>query len=89
LAALLRLAVALDASRTQAVRRVEVRIQRRVILIRLVTAAENQINLRELRRKGRFFERKFGYPLRFACVRRIQNGGVTRRPGLIAGRSAA
>ena len=89
LAALLRIAVALDSGRTQAVRRVEVKIQRRVILVRLVTASENEINLRELRRKAKFFERRFGYRLRFACVRRVQNGSTARRAALIAGRSAA
>lgn len=89
LSALLRIAVALDSGRTQAVRRVEVKIQRRVILVRLVTASESDINLRELRRKAKFFEHRFGYPLRFAFVRRAQNGNGARRAALLAGRSAA
>jgi exopolyphosphatase / guanosine-5'-triphosphate,3'-diphosphate pyrophosphatase len=89
LSALLRMAVALDSGRTQAVRRVEVKIQRRVILVRLVTAAESDINLRELRRKTKSFERSFGYLLRFAFVRRAQNGNGARRAALVAGRSAA
>jgi exopolyphosphatase/guanosine-5'-triphosphate,3'-diphosphate pyrophosphatase len=89
LAALLRIAVALDAGETQVVRRVEAKIQRRTILIRLATASEAQVNLRELRRMARFFEREFGLPLRFACVRRLQNGNAARRNGLVAGRPAA
>jgi exopolyphosphatase/guanosine-5'-triphosphate,3'-diphosphate pyrophosphatase len=89
LAALLRIAVALNAGGTQVIRRVEAKIQRRTILIRLVTASEAHVNLRELRRKARFFEREFGIPLRFACVRRLQNGNASRRNSLLAGRSAA
>jgi exopolyphosphatase/guanosine-5'-triphosphate,3'-diphosphate pyrophosphatase len=89
LAALLRIAVALDAGETQVVRRVDLKIQRRAIVIRIVTTAEAQVNLRELRRKARFFEREFGLPLRFACVRRLQNGNGTRRSALPARRSAA
>ena len=88
LAALLRIAVALDAGRTQAVRRVEAKIQRKSILLRLV-ASEAQVNLRELRRKAKFFEAEFGIPVRFACVRRAQNGNGARRPSVLAGRSAA
>jgi exopolyphosphatase/guanosine-5'-triphosphate,3'-diphosphate pyrophosphatase len=89
LAALLRIAVALDAGGTQAVRRLDAKIQRRTILIRMATTSEAQVNLRELRRTAKFFEREFGLPVRFACVRRIQNGNAARRNGLIAGRSAA
>ena len=89
LAALLRIAVALDAGATQAVRRLDVKIQRRAIVIRMVTSSEAQVNLRELRRKAKFFERQFGMPLRFACVRRLQNGSAPRRSGLVARRSAA
>jgi exopolyphosphatase / guanosine-5'-triphosphate,3'-diphosphate pyrophosphatase len=89
LAALLRIAVALDAGETQVVRRVDVKIQRKTILIRIAASSETQVNLRELRRKARFFEREFGLPVRFACVRRLQNGNATRRNNLIARRSAA
>ena len=89
LAALLRIAVALDAGETQVVRRVDVKVQRKTILVRLVTASEAQVNLRELHRKARFFEQEFGIPLRFACVRRLQNGNNVRRNGLVAGRPAA
>jgi exopolyphosphatase/guanosine-5'-triphosphate,3'-diphosphate pyrophosphatase len=88
LAALLRIAVALDAGRTQAVRRVEAKIQRKSILLRLV-ASEAQVNLRELRRKAKLFEAEFGVPVRFTCVRRAQNGNGARRPSVLAGRSAA
>jgi exopolyphosphatase/guanosine-5'-triphosphate,3'-diphosphate pyrophosphatase len=89
LAALLRIAVALDAGETQVVRRVDAKIQRRTILIRVATTSEAQVNLRELRRKARFLESEFGLPLRFACVRRLQNGNAARRNSLLAGRSAA
>ena len=89
LAALLRIAVALDAGRTQVVRRLDVKIQRRVIVLRVAAASEAQVNLRELRRAAQFFERQFGLALRFACVRRLQNGNVARRNNLLARRSAA
>jgi exopolyphosphatase/pppGpp-phosphohydrolase len=89
LAALLRLAVALDVGGTQVVRRVEAKIQRRAVVLRIVTTSEGQVNLRELRRKSKFFERQFGLPLRFACVRRLQNGNAGRRAALLSGRSAA
>ncbi len=89
LAALLRLAVALDVGGTQVVRRVEAKIQRRAVVLRIVTTSEGQVNLRELRRKAKFFERQFGLPLRFACVRRLQNGNAGRRAALLSGRSAA
>ena len=89
LAALLRIAVALDAGGTQAVRRVDVKIQRRTILIRIAATSEAQVNLRELRRKAKVFEQEFGVRLRFAYVRRIQNGNGARRPAVLSGRSAA
>jgi exopolyphosphatase/guanosine-5'-triphosphate,3'-diphosphate pyrophosphatase len=89
LAALLRIAVALDAGETQLARRVDVKIQRRTILIRISASSEAHVNLRELRRKARFFEQEFGIPVRFAYVRRLQNGNASRRNGLIARRSAA
>jgi exopolyphosphatase/pppGpp-phosphohydrolase len=89
LASLLRIAVALDAGGTQAVRRVDAKIQRRTVLIRIAATSETQVNLRELRRKAKLFEREFGVRLRFACVRRIQNGSAARRPAVLSGRSAA
>jgi exopolyphosphatase/guanosine-5'-triphosphate,3'-diphosphate pyrophosphatase len=89
LASLLRIAVALDAGGTQVVRRLDVKIQRRIIVVRMVTSADAQVNLRELRRKAKLFESQFGMPLRFACVRRLQNGNAARRNGLVARRSAA
>jgi hypothetical protein len=85
----LRIAVALDAGETQLARRVDVKIQRRTILIRISASSEAHVNLRELRRKARFFEQEFGIPVRFAYVRRLQNGNASRRNGLIARRSAA
>ena len=89
LAALLRIAVALDSGETQVVRRVDVKIQRRTILIRISVTSEAQVNLRELRRKAKSLEQEFGIAIRFACVRRLQNGNATRRNGVIARRSAA
>jgi exopolyphosphatase/guanosine-5'-triphosphate,3'-diphosphate pyrophosphatase len=89
LAAILRIAVALDAGGTQVVRRVETKIQRKAILVRISATSENQVNLRELRRKAKLFESEFGLPLRFARVRRLQAANGVRRPALLSGRSAA
>ena len=89
LAALLRIAVALDSGETQVVRRVDVKIQRRTILIRISVTSEAQVNLRELRRKAKSFEQEFGIAMRFASVRRVQNGNATRRNAVTARRSAA
>lgn len=65
LAALLRIAVALAAG-NQAVRRVDTKIQRGTILLRVTSAPEAAVNIRELRREARFFEREFGMRLQFA-----------------------
>jgi exopolyphosphatase/guanosine-5'-triphosphate,3'-diphosphate pyrophosphatase len=89
LAAILRFAVALDAGGTQVVRRVETKIQRKAIVVRISATSENQVNLRELRRKAKLFESEFGLPLRFARVRRLQTANGVRRPAMLSGRSAA
>jgi hypothetical protein len=89
LAAILRIAVALDTGGTQVVRRVETKIQRKAIVVRISATSENQVNLRELRRKARLFESEFGLPLRFARVRRLQTANGVRRPAMLSGRSAA
>jgi exopolyphosphatase / guanosine-5'-triphosphate,3'-diphosphate pyrophosphatase len=70
LAALLRMAVALDAGRTQSVKRVDARFQRTVVWLRVSATAEAHVDLRELRRKARFFEREFGIRMRFGRARR-------------------
>jgi len=102
LAALLRIAVALDEGGNQAVRRVETRIQKRAILVRVTVAGDAPVNLSELRHKARYFEREFGTHLQFVRVRRLQNGvnersgrstnlseGTRRNPSVLRSRSAA
>jgi exopolyphosphatase/guanosine-5'-triphosphate,3'-diphosphate pyrophosphatase len=78
LAALLRLAVALDAGTAQAVRRVETKIQRRTVWLRIVAAPETQVDFRELRRKARSFEQEFNIRIRFARLRKAANANVER-----------
>jgi exopolyphosphatase/guanosine-5'-triphosphate,3'-diphosphate pyrophosphatase len=98
LAALLRIAVALDASGTQAVRRVEARLQRRGVVVRLAAAPGAHLDLRGLRRSAKFFEREFGIRVRFGRVRRppaVANdrlgseAGIHSSPPAMQKRSAA
>ena len=78
LAALLRIAVALDAPRTQAVRRIETRFQRKTIWLRVAAAPEANFDFRELRRKGKLFEKVFGVRVRFGRARRPQGAANER-----------
>jgi exopolyphosphatase/guanosine-5'-triphosphate,3'-diphosphate pyrophosphatase len=70
LAAVLKIAVALDVSRTQKVRRAEVRIQKKNVWLRVSAAPEAHIDFRELRDKARFFENEFGVRVRLGRARR-------------------
>jgi exopolyphosphatase / guanosine-5'-triphosphate,3'-diphosphate pyrophosphatase len=70
LAALLRIAVALDAGHAQAVRRVEARLQPRAIWLRVVAPLQAPLDLRELRRRARLLEREFGLPVRIGRTAR-------------------
>jgi exopolyphosphatase/guanosine-5'-triphosphate,3'-diphosphate pyrophosphatase len=80
LAAILRIAVALDANRTQKVRRVETRVLRKAVWLRVAAPPEARVDFRELRRKARFFESEFGVRVRFGRARKPQNGTNGRAP---------
>jgi hypothetical protein len=69
LAALLKIAVALDSGDTQAVRRVEVRIQKNLVRVRMVAPPEAFLDFRDLRRKARLFEKEFAVRVRFDRAR--------------------
>ena len=69
LAGLLRIAVALDITSTQAVRRIEARFLRKTIRIRVAVAPGIHLDLRRLRRSARLFEREFGVRVRFGRMR--------------------
>jgi hypothetical protein len=70
LAALLHIAVALDAAGTQAVRRIETRFVRRTIWLRIAVAPNVRFDFRGLRRYARLFEQEFGMRMRFGRIRR-------------------
>jgi len=96
LAALLQIAVALDSGDTQSVRRVEVRIQKDVVRMRMFAPPEAFIDFRDLRRKARLFEKEFGVGVRFDRGRWVERAGrageqppVSRRPTALPRRSAA
>jgi exopolyphosphatase/guanosine-5'-triphosphate,3'-diphosphate pyrophosphatase len=92
LAALLRIAVALDADNTQAVRRVEAKVQNDTIWLRAAAGTQTRLDFSELRRKARYFEQEFGVHVRVGRMRRAQNanGEHTRRNDeRVATRSAA
>ena len=75
LAALLRIAVAFDADNTQAVRRVEAKIQRDTVWLRAAAAGQTRLDFRELRSKAHYFEQEFGVRVRFGRMRRPQTAG--------------
>jgi exopolyphosphatase/guanosine-5'-triphosphate,3'-diphosphate pyrophosphatase len=97
LAALLQIAVALDAGDTQSVRRIEARIQKRDVRVRIVAPPEAYFDFRELRRKARLFEKEFAVRMRFdrakpqpAAERRgIDRPPANRRAAALPRRSAA
>lgn len=85
LAAMLRIAVALDADNTQAVRRVEATIRRDTVCLRAATVGEKRLDLRELERKASYFEKEFGVRVRFGRTRRSQKAEAERsRRGVAA-----
>jgi hypothetical protein len=61
--------VALDAGDTQAVRRVEVKIQKRLVRVRMIAPPEAYLDFRDLRRKARLFEKEFAMSVRFDRAR--------------------
>jgi exopolyphosphatase/guanosine-5'-triphosphate,3'-diphosphate pyrophosphatase len=101
LTSLLRIAVALDAGRTQKVRRVETRFVHKTIWLRVAVVPGTEVDFRELREKARFFEKEFGVRVRFGRTRRSQTNGngrtariariarIRRPPASVPKRSAA
>ncbi len=101
LAALLRIAVALDAGGTQAVRRIETRLQDETIWLRVTAAPDARFDFAELRRKAGFLEEVFGVHVRVGRARRSSTTpndrvaragtltGVRRSPAALPRRSAA
>jgi exopolyphosphatase/guanosine-5'-triphosphate,3'-diphosphate pyrophosphatase len=98
LAALLRIAVTLDAGGTQAIRRVEARLQRKTVWLRIAAAPGAHLDIRGLRSSAKLLEREFGVRVRFGRVRRaaaVSNdrlgsvGGMRRPPTVMQKRSAA
>jgi exopolyphosphatase/guanosine-5'-triphosphate,3'-diphosphate pyrophosphatase len=80
LASLLRIALALDASGTQVVRRIEAKLQRKSVLLRVAVPPEVHLDLKALRRSARLLEHEFGVRVRFVKLRMEKN----RRPASIA-----
>jgi exopolyphosphatase/guanosine-5'-triphosphate,3'-diphosphate pyrophosphatase len=69
MAAMLKIAVALDAGDTQAsVRRVEAKLHKDHVRVRIFAPEELFLDLRELRRKTKLFEKEFGVAVRFDRV---------------------
>jgi exopolyphosphatase / guanosine-5'-triphosphate,3'-diphosphate pyrophosphatase len=96
LAAMLKIGVALDAGDTQAVRRLEVKIQNGFVRVRIFAPPEEFLDSRELRRKSRLFEKEFGVPVRFdrgrwadRNNRSAEQSAAARRPAAVPKRSAA
>jgi exopolyphosphatase / guanosine-5'-triphosphate,3'-diphosphate pyrophosphatase len=72
LASLLRIAVALDADNSQSVRRIEAKGLQDTVWLRFSPAGQARLDLRELRRKAKYFEQEFGVRMRFGRVRRLR-----------------
>jgi exopolyphosphatase/guanosine-5'-triphosphate,3'-diphosphate pyrophosphatase len=71
LAGLLRIAVALDAGGTQAVKRVDATFRRNMICLRVTTAPSKHLDVRELRRKTAFFEKEFKVRVQISRARKM------------------
>ena len=100
LTALLRIAVALDAHGTQAVRRIEVRVQGKTIWLRVAAAPDARVDFRDLRAQSKLLEKEFGVHVQVGRTRRPNaalgerfpraGGGLgIRRPAALPRRSAA
>jgi len=75
LSALLRVAVALDAEGTRAVRQVEVRVARQEVRLRVHADPAARISFWAVRRRAQLFEKEFGYRV---VVSRARSGDVKR-----------
>lgn len=89
LAALLRIAVALDAGNTQSVRRIEAKVVRDTVWLRASSSGNGSLDVRELRRKARSFEQEFGVHVRVSRVRRANAAAGERANGASAIRTTA
>jgi exopolyphosphatase/guanosine-5'-triphosphate,3'-diphosphate pyrophosphatase len=86
LAGLLQIAVALDSGDTQAVRRLEVKIQKDDVRVRIFAPPEAFLDFRELRRKARLLEKECSVRLRFDRGRWADRANRAEQPN---GRRAA
>ena len=84
LAGVLKMAVALDTADTQAIRRIEVRIQKKDVRVRLIAPPETFLDFRQLRRKAEMFEKEFSVRLRFERGR-AQNPAAERNSRTLEG----
>lgn len=84
LAALLQLAVALDSGETQAVRRIEVRIQKKDVRVRIFAPPEAFLDFRQLRRKARLLEKECSVRVRFDRGKWAERSTRTEHPALRA-----
>jgi exopolyphosphatase/guanosine-5'-triphosphate,3'-diphosphate pyrophosphatase len=75
LAGLLQIAVALDSGGTQAVRRIEVKIQKKDVRLRVFAPPEAYVDFRELRRKARLLEKECSVRVRFERGRWAERSG--------------
>ena len=78
LASLLRMAVTLDTGAAQAVRRVEAKIQGKLVCLRVVALPDTPVDFRELRRKARSFETEFNVQVRFTRQRKAVSATAER-----------
>jgi exopolyphosphatase/guanosine-5'-triphosphate,3'-diphosphate pyrophosphatase len=86
LAAMLRIAVALDTDRAQRVRKIETRVMGKTVWVRILSA-QPFAEIRELRRKARYFEKEFGVRMHFIRSRSAPSTGNGQTRGLGAART--
>jgi hypothetical protein len=71
------------------VRRVEVKIQKDVVRVRMFAPPEAFLDFRDLRRKARLFEKEFGVRARFDRGRWVERASRTGEQASATRRSAA
>ncbi len=87
LASLLKIAVAMDADDSQSIRRLEARLHKDHVRLRIVAPEDAFVDLRELQAKSRLFEKEFGLKMRFE--RAVWNPASAERAGNRAAAPAA
>jgi exopolyphosphatase/guanosine-5'-triphosphate,3'-diphosphate pyrophosphatase len=89
LVALLKIAVALDTGDTQAVRRIEIKVQKKDVRVRVFAPPETFLDFRQLRRKARLLEKECRVRVRFDRGRSqpstADRSGRSEKPVLRAG----